>query len=126
METISVAEYLVGPFSEVSEKERKLVTIAGREIIVFRQKDRVYALSNYCLHMGGPVGEGKLIGRVESHIAEDGTHLGDRFSEEVTHIVCPWHGYEYDIETGVCAALPAEKLKRYLTEVRDGNVYLTV
>ena len=126
METIGVAEYLVGPFSDLSEKERKLVTVGGREIIVFRQRDRVYALSNYCLHMGGPVGEGKLIGRVESHIADDGTHLGDTFSEEVTHIVCPWHGYEYDIETGGCAALPSEKLKRYTTQVRDGDVYVTV
>ena len=119
-------EYLVAPITELSEQERKLVTIRMQEIIVFRRKNTVYALSNYCLHMGGPVGEGKLIGRVESDISEDGTHLGDRFSDDATHIVCPWHGYEYDIDTGACPALPAERLKRYETHVRDGNVYVVV
>jgi nitrite reductase (NADH) small subunit len=121
-----VAEYLVGSFLELSEKNRKLVTVSGQEIVVFCHRDTVYALSNYCLHMGGPVGEGKLIGRVESRIAEDGTHLGDRFSDDVTHLVCPWHGYEYDIHTGICAAVPEQKLTRYPAEVRDGGVYVTL
>lgn len=117
-------EYLVGTFAELSEDARKLVSISGDEIVVFRRRDTVYALENRCLHMGGPIAEGLLVDRVEGVVADDGRYLGDRFSDEVTHVVCPWHGWEYDIESGRCAGLPQLRLKRYVTEVRDGNVYV--
>jgi nitrite reductase (NADH) small subunit len=119
-----VASYLVGVLSELTEDDRWVVTAEGREIVVFRHRDRVYALSNVCPHQGGPVGEGLLLGRVEGVVGEDGRYLGDRFSAECTHLVCPWHGWEYDIRTGACAALPDVRLQCYETEIREGDVYV--
>ncbi|MQA01479.1 MAG: Rieske 2Fe-2S domain-containing protein [Streptosporangiales bacterium] len=119
-----VQDYFVGNFSELSEDNRKLVTIAGEEIVVFRHRDTVYALENRCLHMGGPIAEGLLVDRVESVVDEEGNDLGDRFSDDVTHVVCPWHGWEYDIASGRCAALPRLRLRTYPTDVREGQVYV--
>lgn len=117
-------EYFIGNFSDLSEDSRKLVTIAGEEIVVFRHSDTVYALENRCLHMGGPIAEGLLVGRVEGVVDEGGNQLGDRFSDDVTHVVCPWHGWEYDIASGRCAALPGLGLKKYQTDIREGQVYV--
>jgi nitrite reductase/ring-hydroxylating ferredoxin subunit len=42
------------------------------------------------------------------------------------HIVCPWHGYEYKLETGECAADKKLKLRRYEVIERDGGVYVAL
>jgi len=119
-----MTEYLVGRASDIDEENRTILTVDGKEIAVFRFRDRLYALSNTCLHMGGPVGEGKILGKVESVIATDGTWSGDRFSEESVHLVCPWHGFEYDIATGECAGDRRLRLRRYDVIERDGDVYI--
>ena len=37
------------------------------------------------------------------------------------HFVCPWHGYEYDIKTGECAADRSLKLKSFeVVQARGG------
>ena len=56
-----MAELLVGKIHEFDDDERKIVTVRGRDVVVFQRKGRFYALDNTCLHMGGPVGEGLLI-----------------------------------------------------------------
>jgi nitrite reductase/ring-hydroxylating ferredoxin subunit len=116
--------YLAGAVDELTEDDRRILNAEGREIVVFRHRDHFYALSNTCPHQGGPVGEGLLLGKVEAVLADDGRYLSDRFSDEHIHLVCPWHGWEYDIGTGRCAALPGVRLKRYETEIREGRVYV--
>lgn len=121
-----MAEYLVGTVAEFTDEDRKLVTVGGDEIVVFRHEGEMFALSNVCGHMGGPVGEGMLINRVEGVVDSGGRYLGDRFSTEATHLVCPWHGMEYDIRTGVSPAHPKARLTKYATEVRGEEVYVHV
>lgn len=105
---------------------RKLITLGAREIVVLEHDGRLYAFSNHCLHQGGPVGEGKLIGRVRSRITEGGEHLGDYFSDESTHIVCPWHGYEFELDGGACAALPERRLQHFPVREAGGEVFVTI
>ena len=45
----------------------------GPSIAVFKLKGKLSALSNVCLHQGGPVGAGKVV-------------LG--------LVICQWHGYQ--------------------------------
>jgi nitrite reductase/ring-hydroxylating ferredoxin subunit len=121
-----MAELLAGRVSDFDDDTRKIVSANGREIVVFRRKDRFYALDNTCLHMGGPVGEGIIIGKVEAILGEDKRFLGERFSEEEIHIVCPWHGWEYDIDTGACAGDGRLRLRRYETVERGDDVYVII
>jgi nitrite reductase/ring-hydroxylating ferredoxin subunit len=67
-----------------------------------------------------------IIAKVEEKILPDGTSAGLYFSDTVTHFVCPWHGYEYDIKTGVCAADRRLRLRKYAVIHRDGGVYVAV
>jgi nitrite reductase (NADH) small subunit len=48
-------------------------------LCVAKLNGKIFALDNECPHEGGPLGEGEL---------EDGK------------VVCPWHGYGFDLNTG--------------------------
>jgi len=117
-------EILVGSASDFDGDRRKMVVVEGREIVVLRHGERFLAYENTCLHMGGPVAEGILIPKVEAIIAPDGSQLGERFNAEEMHIVCPWHGWEYDLESGEFMGNRRWKLRKFETERRGDDVYL--
>lgn len=119
-----MAEAYCGLVADFEGDARKVVTVADREVVVFRVRGRFYALENRCLHSGGPVGEGLLIGKVEAVLGEDKAYLGERFSDDQLHLVCPWHGYEYDIETGQCAGNPNLRLRCYSVVESEGGIFV--
>lgn len=119
-------ELLVGEQKDFTERDRKIVAFGDLEIGIFHLDGHFYAFKNECVHRGGPVCQGKILGRVEETLADDKTARGLKFSEDCVHIVCPWHGYEYDIRTGVNGANPCLRLKKYEVKLRDGGVYVTV
>jgi nitrite reductase/ring-hydroxylating ferredoxin subunit len=121
-----MTEICAGRTADFDDDQRRIVSANGRDIVVFRHGDRFYALDNVCLHQGGPVGEGIIIGKVEAVLSEDKRFLGERFSDDEIHIVCPWHGWEYDIETGRCAGDRRRRLGRYETVQRGDDVYVIV
>ena len=90
-------EIMVGELSEFAEGGYRVLRVDTFEFGVFRQGDRVVAYENYCPHDGGPVCQGKVIPRVEEELGPDQTSRGLRFSDK-RNIVCPWHGWEFDIE----------------------------
>ena len=117
-------EVLVGTTAEFDGDRRKMLVVDGREIVVLRHEDRFYAYENVCLHMGGPVAEGILIPKVEAILTDDGRQLGERFNPDEMHIVCPWHGWEYDLETGEFMGNRRMKLRKFETQVRGDDVYV--
>jgi nitrite reductase/ring-hydroxylating ferredoxin subunit len=40
------------------------------------------------------------------------------------HIVCPWHGWEYDLATGEFMGNRRWKLRKFETERRGDDVYV--
>jgi nitrite reductase (NADH) small subunit len=117
-------EVLVGDTEEFRDDMRRGVVIDGREVFVFQRGGHYYAFENSCPHRGGPVGEGTVIGKVEAVLAEGGELLGERFSERDINIVCPWHGYEFDIATGECIGDRRITLRRYRAFATEGRVYV--
>lgn len=115
---------MAGRVADFTDDQRRLCEIDDKEIMVFRHRDKFYAFENMCVHMGGPVGEGMIIGKVEAVVSPDRCSVTERFSDTEFHIVCPWHGWEYDIDTGQAAAVKTARLNRYETVVRDGDVYV--
>lgn len=70
---------VVAPAAALADGERKIIEAEGHSIGVFHLGDKWYALSNSCLHRGGPVCTGTIEGAT---------------------LTCPWHGYQYDITSG--------------------------
>ena len=116
----------VGTVDDFADGQRRILSVDDREVCVFKANGRFYALNARCLHQGGPVAEGMLIGKVEAVLGPDRRLTGERFSEDEIHLVCPWHGWEYDIETGECAGDRSLKLPRYEVDVRGDVVYVKV
>lgn len=121
-----MAEVRVGSVSEFKPRERKVIVAGGREVGVFRLGAKFYAWENRCAHAGGPVCQGKIMNRVEEVLDAERRSVGMRFSRSKVNIVCPWHGYEYDIRTGCHQGNAAVRLKAVKTRIRDGVLYLVV
>jgi nitrite reductase/ring-hydroxylating ferredoxin subunit/DMSO/TMAO reductase YedYZ heme-binding membrane subunit len=89
---------------EIRENRGKVVCLNGRErIALFRYSGKISALSNVCIHQGGPLGEGKII---------DGC------------VTCPWHGYQYRPGDGTSPPPFTEKVATYRVRVEAGRVLI--
>ena len=119
-------EVLVGVRGDFADDTRRFVEAGGVEIGVLLHDDRFYAYENRCVHQGGPVCEGRILGRVEAVLDDEQRILGERFSTTETHLVCPWHGYEYDLETGECAVDRRLKLRRFEVAEKGDEIYVLV
>lgn len=94
----------VGDVADFPTGSSTVVEVDGDPIALARANDgEFYALTNVCPHSGGPLGDGKV---------------------EDDSIYCPWHGYQFELETGAHAqGLPLEA-ETYAVEVEDGRVYV--
>lgn len=108
--------------SDIVERGRTVVKIDDAEIGIFRLGGKLYAYANYCQHAGGPVCQGVLVERIVEALDDTKRSLGDFFSEDDLHIVCPWHGYEYNVATGEHPGTPKIRLHPYEVEEADGEV----
>lgn len=72
-------------------------TLVGARTVVIARTHRghLYAFGGHCLHQGAPLSRGRLMSGVE------GGRAGEyNLAEERELVKCPWHGYEYDLESG--------------------------
>jgi len=91
--------------SELSDDAGLAVRAGGRAIALFRVEGRCYAIDNACPHRGGPLAEGD----VEGHIVH-----------------CPWHGWTWDMRTGLNPRQPASKVACFAVTIEDGSVFVDI
>jgi nitrite reductase (NADH) small subunit len=82
----------VADVRDIEDGMGKVVRAEGITLAIFRVKDEFFALQNSCLHRGGPLGEGTLEGY---------------------DVICPWHGWKYDVRTGSFKVIPPLKVTTY-------------
>jgi nitrite reductase/ring-hydroxylating ferredoxin subunit len=75
--------------------ERRIVSVGGRSIGVFRVGESFYGIRNRCPHQGGPLCLGHVLGDAVADAPGDA-----RISDDPLRIACPWHGWEYDLDSG--------------------------
>ena len=95
----------VVPSAELAEGDVLEAMVQGVPVALIRLDGVVHALSGVCPHAGGPIADGTL---------EDG------------EITCPWHGWGFNVSTGVCAVDPDAPLQRYPSVELDGTIYVGV
>lgn len=116
----------VGPASAFGDPGRKLIELNGVEVGVFKLGDEFFAYENVCPHIGGPACQGKIIAKVEEVVAEDRTSKGFAFSKTKINVVCPWHGFEFDIRTGRHHGNPRYRLKPIKVRLEGGDVIVSL
>jgi nitrite reductase/ring-hydroxylating ferredoxin subunit len=109
--------FVVSPLQEFPPGERRIVRVGGREIGVFRVEDRFYAVRNRCPHQGGPLCVGRVFPRILSDTPGD-----FRLHDGAPLVVCPWHGWQYDMATGQSYAPGDPHVRSYNVSVEPGSL----
>ena len=96
-------EVFVAKAAQFPDGERRIVAHGGIEIGVFHWQGKFYAYENLCVHQGGPACEGIMMHKVEDVLALTAAGRAEVFRRRDTFRL-PLARYEYDLETGECAA----------------------
>ncbi len=86
---------MVAPVGSFPDGERRIVEVGGRSIGVFRVGESFYGIRNRCPHQGGPLCLGHVLGDAVADAPGDA-----RISDDPLRIACPWHRWEYDLDSG--------------------------
>ena len=89
----------VAKTADVPPGSAKVVVVHGHVVALFHVEGSFHAVSNVCLHRGGPIGEGEIDG---------------------TRVTCPLHGWQYDVRSGRNLANPAARLRVFPVRL-DGD-----
>lgn len=112
----------VARVDDIAPGTSKSFRVAGREICVINSGGRFYALRNACPHRGAPLCAGTV----------GGTLLASRpyeyvYGHEGSVIRCPWHGYEFDLESGnAVVRATGLRVKTYPVRTSDGSILVCV
>jgi nitrite reductase (NADH) small subunit len=79
--------------------------VGDRIVAAFRLDDGVFAIDGMCAHQGGPLAQGIIDGHC---------------------LTCRWHGWQYDIRTGVHLLSKRKMLESFAIEVRDESVWIAL
>jgi methionine sulfoxide reductase heme-binding subunit len=88
---------------EIPEMRAKVFVLSGDRVAVFKYEGKISAISNACQHQNGPLGEGRIIGGF---------------------VTCPWHGYQYEPDTGLSPPPFTEKVPTFNVKVVAGRVWV--
>jgi nitrite reductase/ring-hydroxylating ferredoxin subunit len=117
---------LAAASADIPENGRLVVDIGDKTVGIFRVAGRLIAYENTCPHMGGPVCQGLVIPAVRELVDERQVSTGYAFDESEMRIVCPWHGYEFAIETGSHPAKRSIRLTPVEVNEEGGQVYVVL
>jgi len=113
-------EHRIGTVDEVREAGCRRVEVNGRTIGVIAVGDRFHAIFDRCPHMAASM----TAGTVSGTFVPSGAHEYV-FGKDDCVIRCPWHGWEFDLETGRSLLEPDRVgIKVYDVTVVDGDVIL--
>lgn len=87
--------------ADIPDQRARIVCLAGERVAIFKYDGKISAVSNVCQHQNGPLGEGKIV---------------------FGCITCPWHGYQYQPDTGASPPPFVEKVPTFNVRVKQGRV----
>ena len=97
----------VFPLASIPPEGGLRLEVEGLEegIAVFRCEDRIFAVGDSCTHMGASLSEGYLDGEC---------------------VVCPWHGWVFQLEDGASTFDLGEALPVYPVRIEGDQVIVEV
>ena len=95
----------VGPAKALSPGSVQEVENGDATYAVCNVDGKLFAVDGLCPHAGGPLGQGNLNGSM---------------------LVCPWHGWEFNCQTGVNDFDEDLQLKTYPVVVQGDDVLIDI
>lgn len=119
-------DYVVAAADELEDGDHLVVELRGREIGVFRIDGEFHAYTNWCAHHGGPVCEGSLDGTTEATFDRETLETELEWVRDGRILRCPWHAWEFDVETGECRHSDRYRLVEHDVGVEGGDVVVSL
>lgn len=95
----------VGSVTDLRGGSPVSAVVDGKDVAVFAVNDQFIATAGICPHADGPLHEGEVDGRL---------------------LTCPWHGWQFDLDTGVCEEDPCLTLARYEVRIEGDDILVRV
>jgi nitrite reductase (NADH) small subunit len=112
-----VTRHALFPSEDLAPGDVREATIDGIAVVVVRTPaGELKALRDVCPHQGARLSKGKF------EAAVDGPGVGRYELSERMILRCPWHGYEFDVESGHCLADSGSRVRTYPVTVEDGVI----
>ncbi len=93
----------VGEVNDLKPGQGRLVQVDGRDIALFNVNGTYYAVDAVCPHEEGPLHEGEVDGET---------------------IVCPWHGYDFNMKTGECSVDSELRVTTFVVKTEGNDVFI--
>ena len=101
----STTEYRAGSLADVTAGAAVLAKVGGTEVALFLCRGKVVATQGQCPHAEGPLHEGD----VEGHV-----------------LTCPWHGWSFDLDTGMSLEDDTITLTRYPVRIDGDDIMVSL
>lgn len=93
--------------ADVPPGERTFVTINQVEFCIWNYEGEYYVFRNFCPHMGAPLGQG-----------------GIREDDDTPYVLCPFHRWAFDLETGESKFNPEINIQTLDASVEDDTIVI--
>lgn len=102
-----MAEFIkVAELDDLEEGEPFPIEVDGEPICLAKVEGNVYAFTDNCTHISGPLNQGGLDGHM---------------------ITCPWHGAQFDVCTGKVLRGPARQdILTYPVKIEDKSILISL
>lgn len=103
MEWIKIFPSVEEARQRVGPGKTQLLIVNGQRLCLARYEDRFFVVSNRCPHNGASLSDGTI------------NYLGE--------VVCPLHGYRFNLRTGFCAG-GADDVETYPVRADDEGLFI--
>jgi nitrite reductase/ring-hydroxylating ferredoxin subunit len=79
--------------------------VLARRVAVVNDRGNIFGIESECKHMRASLATGGV---------KDG------------RLVCRWHGWQYDLETGECLTVAGFKLRKYEIEIYGDEIFILI
>ncbi len=98
----------IATVSELPSNSSKIVNVKNTKVALFNYNGKITALGNACLHKGGPLGVGCVAQKYDG-----------------MYVTCPWHGWEYNIETGKAPMGFKDQQAVYEIKIEGDDIFIS-
>ena len=95
-----------GRADEIPPGGSKVVQVNEHRLAIFNWEGTILAIDNTCPHQGRPLGEGYL--------------------EESGVVSCPWHGWTFDLRTGISPIDPDVRVRSFPVRLEAGEIIVEI
>jgi nitrite reductase/ring-hydroxylating ferredoxin subunit len=107
---------------EIEVGSCKILTVEGRSVGIYYDGENYFAIRNVCPHEQAEICKGKVTGTTLTSKPHEYV-----YGMEGEILVCPWHGWEFDIKTGKSLVDPDRyRIKVYDVSVENNRIMVHV